>query len=179
MEEPQRVDHLAARGLASPMQDTASMSQADLAHDWLPDALTLADDRRRVEAALADPLSLVVEAALRDELRWLKQRQRRYLRHPVACEARLDVDEGTHLVRVCDVSEGGALLELDHPLEPGALAQLRFPHLPGSPAAWCLVRHASRENRRVGVQFSGDPATNAQLAAELVRQYGRSPSRTG
>jgi hypothetical protein len=147
------------------------MSRTDLAHDWIPDAQTLAEDRRRIEAALASPRSASVEAALRDELRWLKQRQRRYLRQPVACEARLDVDEGTHLVRVCDVSEGGALLELDEPLEPGARAQLRFPQLPGSPATWCLVRHASRETRRVGVQFSGDPDANARLA-ELVCQHG-------
>jgi hypothetical protein len=148
------------------------MTRPDQGHDWIPDAQGLADDRRRVEEALAQPHSPAVEAALRDELRWLRQRQRRYLRQPVACEARLDVDEGTHRVRVCDVSEGGALLELDHPLQPGARAQLRFPDLPGRPSAWCLVRHASREQGRVGVQFDGDPADHAQLAEELVRQHG-------
>jgi hypothetical protein len=148
------------------------VSGPDQAHDWIPDAAALADDRRRIEEALARPHSAAVEASLRDELRWLQVRQRRYLRQPVAFEASLDVDEGTHRVRVCDVSEGGALLELDHPLQPGARAQLRFPDLPGRPSAWCLVRHASREQGRVGVQFEGDPAACARLAAELVRLHG-------
>jgi hypothetical protein len=155
------------------------MTLPDVAHEWLPDAQTLADDRRRIEAALAVPHSPVVEASLRDELRWLKLRQRRYLRQPVACEARLDVDEGTHGVRICDVSEGGALLELDHPLKPGARAQLRIPHLPGRPTTWCVVRHASREQGRVGVQFVGDPAAHAALAAELIRHHGVPASRAG
>ncbi len=155
------------------------MSGIDDAQDWLPEARTLADDRRRIDAALAVPHSAVVEAALREERRWLKQRQRRFLRHPVDCEARLDVDEGTHLVRVCDISEGGALLELDHPLQPGARARLRLPHLPDRPTAWCVVRHASRETRRVGVQFEGDPTATARLAVELVRRHGSSPPATG
>ena len=90
----------------------------------------------------------------------------------VACEARLDVEEGTHPVRVCDISEGGALLELDHPLQPGVRAQLRFPDLPGRPSAWCLVRHTSPEKGRVGVQFDGDPAANARLAAGVVGYCG-------
>ncbi len=154
------------------------MTRTDLRHDWLPDAQLLADDRRRIEAALAVSHSAGVEAALRDELRWLKGRQRRYLRHPVDCQARLDVGEGTHLVRVCDVSEGGALLELDQPLDPGAPAQLRFPDLPGRPSTWCLVRHASRQKGRIGVQFNGDPAAQALLAAELVRRHGRPPTTT-
>jgi hypothetical protein len=151
------------------------MSAPGPAHDWLPEAQTLDGDRRRLEQQLSLPHSPAIEAALRDELRWLKQRQRRYLRHPVRCEARLDVDEGTYTVLVCDVSEGGALLELDQPLEPGARAQLRFPQLPGRPATWCLVRHASLEARRIGVQFSGDAAANAGLAGELLRLQGPSP----
>jgi c-di-GMP-binding flagellar brake protein YcgR len=155
------------------------MSRSDQAHDWIPDAQTLADDRRRLEEALAVPHSPMVEATLRDELRWLRRRQRRYLRQPVAFEARLDVDEGTHRVRVCDISEGGALLELDHPLQPGAKAQLRFPDLPGRPSAWCLVRHASRQKGRVGVQFDGDPAASRALAAELVRLFGTQAPGTG
>jgi hypothetical protein len=148
------------------------MSQPDQIHDWLPEAQRLAEDRRRIEAALAVPHSPVVEAALRDELRWLRVRQRRYQRQPISFEARLDVDDGTHPVRVRDISEGGALLELDHPLQPGAQAQLRFPDLPGRPCAWCRVRHASPETGRVGVQFEGDPAENARLAAELIRLSG-------
>jgi hypothetical protein len=145
------------------------------AHDWLPEAQTLDDDRRRLEQQLAVPHSPAIEAALRDELRWLRQRQRRYHRHAVRCEARLDVDEGTYLVLLCDLSEGGALLELDQPLEPGARAQLRFPQLPGRPATWCQVRHASSETGRIGVQFSGDAAANAALAAELLRLHGAAP----
>jgi hypothetical protein len=148
------------------------MKPTDQAHDWIPDAQALADDRRRIEEALAVPRSPAVEAALRDELRWLRVRQRRYLRQPVAFEARLDVDEGTHRVRVCDISEGGALLELEHPLQPGARAQLRFPDLPGRPSTWCLVRHASPAQGRVGVQFDGDPAASARLASELIRLHG-------
>jgi len=143
-------------------------------HDWLPEAQTLDGDRRRLDQQLAVPHSPAIEAALRDELRWLKQRQRRYQRHLIACAARLDVDEGTYQVLVCDISEGGALLELDQPLEPGARAQLRFPQLPGRPATWCLVRHASRPAGRIGVQFSGDAAANAALAAELLRLHGAS-----
>jgi hypothetical protein len=148
------------------------MDWIEHAQQWLPEAQTLSADRRRLEQQLAVPHSAAVEASLRDERRWLKQRQRRFLRHPVDCDARLDVEAGTHLVHVCDISEGGALLELDNPLEPGARAQLRFPQLPGCPAAWCLVRHASREKGRVGVQFDGDPAETARLAAALVRWRG-------
>jgi len=149
------------------------MAAAPLAHDWLPEARALSDDRRRLEEQLSVPRSPAIEALLRDELRWLKQRQRRYHRQPISCEARLDVDEGTHVVMVCDISEGGALLELDQPLVPGARAQLRFPQLPGRPTTWCLVRHASLETRRIGVQFSGDPVANAWLVAEVVRLQGR------
>ncbi len=93
-------------------------------------------------------------------------------RHAVACEARLDVDAGTFHVQVCDVSERGALLVLDEPLEPGARAQLRFPQLPGRPATWCVVRHASPAERRVGVEFQGDLDASADLAGELVRLHG-------
>lgn len=148
------------------------MSAPAPVHDWLPEAQALDGDRRRLDQQLAVPHSPAIEAALRDELRWLKQRQRRYLRRPVSCEARLDVDEGTHLVLICDISEGGALLELDQPLEPGARAQLRFPQLQGRPATWCLVRHASLGTRRIGVQFIGNAAANAGLAAELLRLHG-------
>jgi hypothetical protein len=148
------------------------MTSPDLLQIWLPEAQTLAADGRRLDEALAIPHSPAVEATLRDELRWLREQQRRFLRHVVDCEARLDVDSGTHRVRICDISEGGALLELDYPLEPGARAQLRVPTLPGRLTAWCLVRHASRETRRVGVQFEGEPADNARLAAELVRESG-------
>jgi PilZ domain len=155
------------------------MSWIDDAQDWLPEAQTLDEDRRRIDQALAVPHSPLVEAALLEERRWLRQRQRRFLRHPVDCEARLDVAEGTHLVRVRDISEGGALLELDRPLEPGARAQLRLPQLPDRPTAWCVVRHASLETRRVGVQFEGDPAVAALLAAELVRLYGEGGSGEG
>ena len=155
------------------------MSRTDDAQDWLPEAQGLADDRRRIDEALAVPHSPLVEAALREERRWLQQRQRRFLRHPVDCEARLDVTEGTHLVRVCDISEGGAMLVLDCQLEPGARAQLRLPQLPDRPTAWCVVRHASRETRRVGVQFEGDPAATERLAAELVRRHGSPGTMAG
>jgi hypothetical protein len=105
----------------------------------------------------------------------LRPRRRRVVRHAVACQARLDVDAGTFHVRVCDVSPAGALLVLDVPLEPGARAQLRFPDLPGRPAAWCLVRHASPAEGRVGVEFQGDQAAHARLAEELVRRYAVRP----
>jgi hypothetical protein len=154
------------------------MSLLDLLQPWLPDAQTLADDRRRVDEALAAPHSPAVEATLREERRWLKHQQRRFLRHPVDCEARLDVDSGTHRVRICDISEGGALLELDDPLEPGARAQLRVPHLPDRPTARCVVRHASRATRRIGVQFEGEPTANARLA-ELVCGAAASPPYIG
>lgn len=119
------------------------------------------------------------ELARRARSRWRRPQRRVFVRHPVACEARLDIDVGTLLVRVCDVSGGGALLELDEPLEPGAQAQLRFPHLPGRPAVWCVVRHARRAGRRIGVRFQGDAGANARLAAELVRQHGTAPPATG
>lgn len=112
------------------------------------------------------------ELALRAGRRWRWSRRRVVPRHAVACEARLDVDAGTFHVRVCDISHLGALLVLDEPLLPGARAQLRFPNLPGRPAAWCLVRHASPEEGRVGVEFQGDLAAHAQLAEELVRRFG-------
>lgn len=165
--------------MAGDVQYSAGMSWIDDAQDWLPEAQTLADDRRRIDEALSVPHSVVVEAALREERLWLRQRQRRFLRHTVDCEARLDVAEGTHVVRVCDISEGGALLELDHPMEPGARARLRVPHLPDRPTAWCVVRHASRETRRVGVQFEGDRAATERLAAELVRRHGSPGTMAG
>jgi hypothetical protein len=112
------------------------------------------------------------ELALRARQRWRRPQRRVFLRHAVACEARLDIEAGTLHVRVCDVSEGGALLELDEPLEPGARAQLRFPDLPGRPATWCVVQHALRQGRRIGVEFQGDDAANARLAVTLVRVYG-------
>jgi hypothetical protein len=102
--------------------------------------------------------------------------QRRVVpRHAVDCEARLDVDAGTFHVQVCDVSQRGALLVLDEPLQPGARAQLRFPQLPGRPATWCVVRHASPAERRVGVEFQGDLDASAELAGELVRLHGVTP----
>jgi hypothetical protein len=110
--------------------------------------------------------------ALRARRRWLRPQQRVSQRHAVACEARLDIDAGTLHVMVRNVSEGGALLELDEPLEPGARAQLRFPHLPGRPATWCLVQHALRQGRRIGVEFQGDAGANSRLAAELIRLHG-------
>ena len=112
------------------------------------------------------------ELALRARQRWRRPQRRVFLRHAVACEARLDIEAGTLHVRVCDVSEGGALLELDEPLEPGARAQLRFPDLPGRPAAWCVVQHALRQDRRIGVEFQGDADANARLAVVLVRVHG-------
>jgi hypothetical protein len=155
------------------------MSWIEDAQDWLPEAQRLAEDRRRLDEQLAAPHSPVIEAALRDERRWLAQQQRRFLRQPVDLEARLDVEAGTHRVRICDVSEGGALLELDHPLEPGARAQLRFTLLPECRATWCLVRHASSQTGRVGVQFEGEPSDNARLAAELVRRHAVPPPPGG
>jgi hypothetical protein len=115
---------------------------------------------------------LLGELARRVRLRLRRRQRRAFPRHAVACEARLDIDAGTLHVRVCDVSEGGALLELDDPLEPGARAQLRFPHLPGRPATWCVVQHALRADRRIGVAFLGDADANARLAVVLVRHHG-------
>ncbi len=115
---------------------------------------------------------LLRDLALRARQRWGRHQRRVFQRRAVACEARLDIDAGTLHVRVCDISEGGALLELDEPLEPGARAQLRFPDLPGRPAAWCVVQHARPEGRRIGVEFQGDPAVNARLAAALVERHG-------
>lgn len=110
---------------------------------------------------------------------WRRPQRRAFPRHAVACEARLDIDAGTLHVRVCDVSEGGALLELAEPLDPGARAQLRFPALPGRPAVWCVVQHALREDRRIGVQFRGDADANAELAMALVRLHGVGPPSAG
>jgi hypothetical protein len=98
--------------------------------------------------------------------------RRAVARYAVACEARLDVDAGTYHVQVCDISQAGALLVLSEPLEPGARAQLRFPQLDGRPAAWCVVRHASPSEGRVGVEFQGDLEAQAELAEQLVRRYG-------
>jgi hypothetical protein len=105
--------------------------------------------------------------------------RRAVARYAVACEARLDVDAGTYHVQVCDISQAGALLVLAEPLEPGARAQLRFPLLDGRPAAWCVVRHVSASEGRVGVEFQGDLEASADLAEQLVRRYGTSGVAAG
>ncbi len=137
--------------------------------EWLPAVRVLDQDRRRIEARLAGPLPTSVEAALRAERRWIERRRGDLVRRPVSCEARLDLDVGTFVVRLQDVSAGGALLEIDDPPEVGLRAQLRVPTLPGAPAVGCVVRHASRPARRAGVEFTGADGSGARLAALLAR----------
>jgi flagellar biosynthesis protein FlhG len=97
--------------------------------------------------------------------------ERASARHPVDLGATLIYPGGLASVRVKDVSETGALLELERPPLVGARVTLVLSQLSEQPSMACVVRHASPETRRAGVEFIAPPDA-ARSLAERIRGAG-------
>ncbi len=97
--------------------------------------------------------------------------ERAYERHPVDLSATLVYPGGLLPVRLRDVSESGALLEVDRPPPAGTRVTLVFTGLADQPSMPCVVRHASPEGRRAGVEFMAGPE-EARRAADGIRRAG-------
>lgn len=97
--------------------------------------------------------------------------ERAYERHPVDLSATLVYPGGLLPVRLRDVSESGALLELDRPPPAGTRVTLVFTGLGEQPSLACVVRHASPEGRRAGVEFLAG-RDEGRRAADGIRRAG-------
>jgi hypothetical protein len=136
----------------------------------------LDEDDERIDTALGNAESASARAALLAERRWVERRRRALVRHAVSCIALLEAGDAPLAVHVRDVSAAGAGLELTHPPAVGTRVRLSFPTLDGTPALDAVVRHASPEDRRVGLQFvdaGGELA--CAVVDELVRAFRADP----
>jgi flagellar biosynthesis protein FlhG len=102
--------------------------------------------------------------------------QRAYQRQPVACPAKLIYGGASIGVQLQDVSCAGAMLLVEKPPVSGSRAVLIFSDLEGQPTAACVVRHASPESHRAGVEFSQEQQLAQRLVEEIVLRF---PARTG
>ena len=126
--------------------------------------------RERVREAGAAPVTQDVPPS--PEIpEMLASYQRSQLRVRVKCEATLVFAGGAVPVQVRDVSEGGALLGIDRPPWVDARAVLVVSMLADRPSLPCLVRHASSEEKRAGVQFVGEKELVQRVVAELKQRY--------
>ena len=91
----------------------------------------------------------------------------------VDCRAVLLVAGALVHCRVRDVSGGGALLDLDRPPAVGARGTLMLSDVSGRPSLPCVVRHTSPQDRRAGIEFTGEPGAGDRVAAEIARRFAR------
>lgn len=99
--------------------------------------------------------------------------ERAYERHPVELAATLVFPAGLVPAKVRDLSHGGALLELDRPPPPGTHGTLVIGGRGDVPGLPCVVRHASTEARRAGVEFLAERAVAQQAVEAILRLGGR------
>jgi len=101
----------------------------------------------------------------------LERHQRAHDRPAVRCPATLAVAGAHHAVTIRNVSPTGALLELSRPPPVGTHGQLVLSQLEGGPALPCVVRHASPERGRAGVEFTGEPELARRVADAIARRF--------
>jgi flagellar biosynthesis protein FlhG len=129
----------------------------------------------RLAAAEADgytgPLAPRVPAQVASLPAAVAAYERAYERHAVDLAATLVYPGGLLPVRLRDVSETGALLELERPPPAGTRITLVFTGLGEQPSLPCVVRHASADARRAGVEFLADREAGRR-AADGIRRVG-------
>jgi hypothetical protein len=104
-----------------------------------------------------------------DDSRRGNEKRRLAERRSVACDAILHVPGRSATVRVQDLSPRGAGLASPNPPSVGARVHIEFPALLGRPTVDAVVRHASRRDRHMGVEFDHAGETASKVAEQLVR----------
>ncbi len=128
-------------------------------------------DRERIDARLREPLPARVESMLRDERRWVERQRRALERVKVCCDAVLHAAGAASAVTLRDVTSMGAGIDVAHAPPVGANVQLEIPGLRGRPRLDAVVRHASEETHRAGLEFVPAGETARKVAEEIVRGF--------
>lgn len=92
-------------------------------------------------------------------------------RRAVRCDAIVHAPGGPAAARVRDLSARGAGLAMHDPPSVGERVHLEFSALLGRPTVDAIVRHASRRDRHVGVEFDRPGETAFKVAEALARAY--------
>jgi hypothetical protein len=104
-----------------------------------------------------------------DDVRGSNKRLAR--RNPVRCDVILHASRGSGPAHVRDLSARGAGIASANPPAVGERVHLEFPALLGRPTVDAVVRHASRRDRALGVEFDHPCETTAKVAEELVKSH--------
>jgi hypothetical protein len=96
-------------------------------------------------------------------------KQRVAKRSSVRCDVILHAPGGSTPAHLQNLSTRGACIAAPNPPAVGERVYLEFPALLGRPTVDAIVRHASRRERQLGVEFDHPCETTAKVTEELVK----------
>lgn len=138
-------------------------------------ARELEADRERIDARLKEqPLPARIESMLREERRWVERQRRALERVKVRCDAVLHAGGAAMPVVVRDVTAMGVGIEVARPPAVDARVQLEVRGLRGRPKLDAVVRHASTEARRAGLEFVPAGPEARRVAQQIARRFASS-----